>query len=258
MTLPDRDALLADLQARIGHTFADPALLELALTHSSYAHEHDCPSNERLEFLGDAIVNAVVTRMLYRRFPNLDEGLLSQQKHRLVATDALDAIGRELGLAALMRVGKGARKNEVHRNKSKIEDATEALVGAIHEDAGFDVTANVVEPLFEPLVARLHLTRPKGEEGYKNAVSLLHEKVAKKPLRARAYEVVLGKKGSDHEPLWEIGWWVGGRMLASDWSTSKASARRQAARQSLQVLEELVEAGWVPDREAEPPEDAAS
>ena len=158
--MPDRDALLADFQDRIGHHFADAALLNRALTHSSFAHEHETRHNERMEFIGDAVIGAIAVHMLFKRFPNVAEGPLSQQKHRLVCGETLAAIGTELGLATLLRVGTGARKSGVNRNPAKLEDATEAIVGALFLDAGFDRAAEVVEPWLEPFVDRLALERP--------------------------------------------------------------------------------------------------
>jgi ribonuclease-3 len=255
--MPDRQTLLADFQDRIGHRFERPELLERALTHSSFANEHDTLHNERLEFLGDAVLDAVVVRMLFRRFPHVAEGPLSQQKHRLVCTETLAAIGSELGLAPLLLVGTGARKKGVNRNPTKLEDATEAVVGAVFLDAGFDRACEVVEPWLEPHVDRLELEKPRGDEGYKNAVSVLHERVARPPLRARAYPVDLGRKGTDHEPVWQVGWWVGGQVLATTWGTNKKAARRHAAALALEALDGLVADGWRPDPDAVPPESVA-
>lgn len=252
--MSDRETLLAEFQDRIGHRFADAALLDRALTHSSFANENDAQHNERLEFLGDAVIGAIAVRMLIDRFPHVAEGPLSQQKHRLVCGETLAAIGNQLGLSPLLRVGTGARRSGVNRNPAKIEDATEALVGALFIDAGFDGAAAVVEPWLEPHVDRLALEKPKGDEGYKNAVSVLHERVARPPFRARAYPVDLGRKGSDHEPVWEVGWWVGGKVLATTWGTNKRAARRHAAVLALEALDTLVDEGWRPDPDAVPPE----
>ena len=252
--MPDRDTLLSDLQRRIGHSFADVTLLDRALTHTSFAHEHDTRHNERLEFLGDAIIGAIAVQMLVRRFPHVSEAGLSQQKHRLVSGETLASIGNDLGLPSLLRVGTGARRSGVNRNPAKVEDATEAIVGAVFLDAGFERACEVVEPWLEPHVDRLDLEKPRGDEGYKNAVSVLHERVARPPLRARAYPIDLGRKGPEHEPVWEVGWWVGGKVLAKTWGTNKKAARRHAAALALDELDTLVDAGWRPDPEAQPPE----
>ncbi len=252
----DRAAVLDAFQERLGHRFAEPELLDQALTHASWAHEHGGESNERLEFLGDAFLDAVVTRLLFRTFPHLPEGLLSQQKHRLVATAPLARIGRDLGLDRILKVGTGARRNDVARNPNKVEDTTEALAAALVLDAGFEPAAAIIEGWFEPLVDELELQRLPGDPGYKNAISLLHERLARKPLRLKAHALELGRRGSAHQPIWEMGWWAGGRLLARTWGPSKKIAQREAARLALEALDALLQDGWSPDREAEPPEAA--
>jgi len=245
------------LQQRLGYSFSDRSLLEVALTHSSYAHEHEVPSNERLEFLGDAIVGAVVTSLLYARYPNYTEAVLSQQKARIVCTETLAALGRDLEIPLLLRLGTGARRTSLHQNPTKIEDATEALVAALFLDAGFSKTAEILSPFLAHYLDRLDLELPRGEEPWKNIISTLHETVARPPVRARAYPIVLGRRGSEHEPEWLVGWWVGGTWLAQTWGSSKRNAERLAARVAIEKLGSLLHEGWRPDTEAEPPEDEA-
>ena len=109
----EHEALLDLLQERIGHRFANADLLRTALTHSSWANENGGDDYERLEFLGDAVVDAIIARTLYRRFPKANEAILSRQKHRLISAEPLARIGRELGLGHVLRVGAGARKENV-------------------------------------------------------------------------------------------------------------------------------------------------
>lgn len=241
------------LQARIGYEFVDVDLLPRALTHASWCNEHGGTHNERLEFLGDAIVGAVVVHTLFTQFPAADEGVLSMQKTQLVRTETLAAIGRELGLPLLLRVGAGARKRNVHQNRAKIEDATEALIGAIFLDSDFETTARVAGAWFEPHFDRLALARPKGSEAYKDPVMRLYEAVDRPPVRATAHVVVLERTGDAHEPSFRVGWWVGGLMLSEAWGPSKKRARRAAAEAALIELEAQVQAGWRPDPDAKPP-----
>jgi ribonuclease-3 len=251
----ERAERLLRLQTRLGYTFTDPALLDAALTHASYAHEQGTTSNERLEFLGDAIVGAVVTHTLYKRYPNHSEAVLSQQKARIVCTETLANVGRDLEIPLLLRLGAGARRSALNQNPAKIEDATEALAAALFLDAGFARAAEILGPVFAPYLDRLDLDLPNGEEPWKNVISALHERVARPPIKSTAHAVVLGKRGNDHEPEWLVGWWVGGTWLAQAWGSSKRNAERLAARTALHALDSLLSDGWRPDRSLTPPED---
>lgn len=253
MSAPDRATLLDELQQHLGHRFADPALLRTALTHPSWANEHDSEHNQRLEFLGDAILEAVITHHLYERYPSLSEGELSSIKHHLVSGATLSKIGRALGLSSLLRVGTGARRKSVHHNPAMLEDATEALIGALFLDAGFVATTRIVLPWFQPFMDVTERTERKAESA-KNDTTRLHEACARKPVRARAHSVLLRRAGTAHEPLFHIGWWCGGELLASAWGPKKKTAERSAAKASLERLTALVDQGWVPDRDATPPE----
>lgn len=248
---------LEALQDRLGHRFNDLSLLKRAMTHSSYSNERGGAHNERLEFLGDAILDAVIAQLLFKRFPRASEGVLSHQKHQLVQEGTLAAIGKDLGIALVLRVGAGARKDGVHHKPAKLEDATEALVAALFLDAGFEQTVQIISPWFEPFFESLLKQRPRGPEAYKNATSRLHELVARPPLRTRAHEVVIEKAGTAHEPIFKMGWWVGGVIVGEGSGPSKKVALRQAAAVAVETLESMVKTGWRPDPEAEPPSEDA-
>lgn len=256
MSPVDRAELLAAFQIRLGHTFADPDLLEQAFIHPSFAHEQGVDHNQRLEFLGDAALHAIISHACFTRYPHASDGALSAQKHRLVSGETLAAIGRELGLATLLKLGTGAQRESINQNPSTLEDATEALIGALLLDAGFDKTASLTVPWFEPFMRDPTESSAAGS-GYKNAITLLHEACDRKPVRSRAHPITLSREGQAHEPLWQVGWWCGGKLLASSWGTSKKAAERHAARLALEQLRELVDGGWIPDRQAEPPSDPA-
>lgn len=254
--MSERATLLDALQERLGHRFADPGLLDRALTHSSWTNENpDDPDNERLEFLGDAVLDGMVAHALFQRFPRAEEGVLSRMKHKLVQARTLAAVGRDLGLSRVLRVGVGAEKAGVQHNPSKIEDATEALVAALFLDAGFERTAEIVAPWFAAHMDRLYRERPKGSEAYKNAITRLHEAVDRPPVRARAHEVVLGRIGPSHASTFRMGWWVGGTLLGEGTGPKKKVALREAAEAALERLDALLAEGWRPDRTAEPPQD---
>jgi ribonuclease-3 len=129
---------------RIGHPFSDPALLRQALTHRSYSSTH----NERLEFLGDSVLNCVVSELMFRRFPQLPEGDLSRLRASLVNQHALMAVARDLELGPQLLLGEGELKSGGYRRPSILANALEAVIGAVFLDAGFDAARVVVTRLF--------------------------------------------------------------------------------------------------------------
>lgn len=129
------------LEQRLGYTFRDPALLSRALTHRSHSAEH----NERLEFVGDAVLNCVIAATLYRRFPRLPEGDLSRIRANLVNRDCLLLRANELGMAGLVRLGEGEIRSGGTSRPSILSDATEAVFGAIFLDSGFEAARAVIE-----------------------------------------------------------------------------------------------------------------
>jgi ribonuclease-3 len=134
-----------------GHAFANPALLEQALRHRSAG----APHNERMEFLGDALVNLIVAEALHARWPRADEGALTRARSSLVRESALASIARELGLGEWLELGPGEMKSGGHRRDSILADALEAIVAAVHLDAGFEACRALVLPWFEPMLAGL-------------------------------------------------------------------------------------------------------
>lgn len=142
-----RDAL----EEALGHRFANPALLAQALTHRS----HSSPHNERLEFLGDSILNFVVAAELYERFPGLEEGRLTRLRANLVREESLHGVALRLALGDHLRLGKGALKSGDFRRASVLADALEAVFGAVFLDGGYDAVRATIVGLFEPLLASL-------------------------------------------------------------------------------------------------------
>ena len=132
----------AALVSRLGYEFKNPALLRQALTHRS----HSTPHNERLEFLGDGVLNCVIASLLYERFPNLPEGHLSRLRASLVNQETLSQIAAELNLGSELRLGEGEMKSGGFRRPSILADALEAITGAIFLDGGFDSAAQALAP----------------------------------------------------------------------------------------------------------------
>ena len=144
------------LEQAIGHVFADPSLLRTALTHRS----HSSPHNERLEYLGDAALDAVVARLLYERYPDLPEGDLSRLRANLVRQASLHQLANSLGLGGYLRLGEGELKSGGATRPSILADALEALFGAVWLDAGFDVASEVIGRLYGPMFSAINTAKP--------------------------------------------------------------------------------------------------
>lgn len=140
------------LAKAVGHAFGDPGLLQTALTHRSFGSPH----NERLEFLGDGILNCAIAAELYRRFPDLPEGDLSRLRANLVRQDSLFKLARGLQVGNVLRLGEGELRSGGSERPSILADALEAVFGAIYLDAGYDAAAGVVTRLYRPLLDELN------------------------------------------------------------------------------------------------------
>ena len=139
------------LEAALGHAFGRPELLRQALTHRSFGSPH----NERLEFLGDSVLNCAVAAYLYQRFAGMKEGELSRLRASLVRQETLASIAQSLTLGDFLHLGEGELKSGGARRPSILADALEAIVGAIYVDTGFDAARAVIERLYEPAMARI-------------------------------------------------------------------------------------------------------
>ena len=174
------------------HEFHDAALAELALTHRS-AGRHN---NERLEFLGDALLNAFVAELLFEQRPRADEGELTRQRAALVNGQALAQLARELDIGARLHLGPGEMKSGGQRRDSILADAFEALLAAVYLDAGLDTCRALVRTLFEPRIALL-------EKSAKDAKTRLQEWLQQRALGLPQYGLV-HSSGSDHAPHFEV------------------------------------------------------
>ena len=182
------------LQTRLGYTFRDAGLLQQALTHRSHSALH----NERLEFLGDSILNCVVASILYERYRGLDEGDLSRLRANLVKQQALFEIAQKLDLSQFLRLGEGELKSGGFRRPSILADTLEALLGAIFLDAGFDSARDVIRAFYIPLLD----TVDPGTLG-KDAKTLLQEFLQAKRIALPTYNVV-ATHGAAHSQEFEV------------------------------------------------------
>jgi ribonuclease-3 len=182
------------LQNRLGHTFKEAALLQQALTHRSHSVVH----NERLEFLGDSILNCVVASLLFDRYSKIDEGDLSRLRANLVKQQSLYEIAQRLDLSQFLRLGEGELKSGGFRRPSILADTLEALFGAIFLDAGFDAARDVIRSLYIPI---LDTVDPKTLG--KDAKTLLQEYLQSKKIALPQYNVV-ATHGAAHNQEFEI------------------------------------------------------
>jgi ribonuclease-3 len=182
------------LQNRLGHTFKDAALLQQALTHRSHSGLH----NERLEFLGDSVLNCVVASLLFERYSKIDEGDLSRLRANLVKQQSLYEIAQRLELSQFLRLGEGELKSGGFRRPSILADTLEALFGAIFLDAGFNVARDVIRSLYIPILDNVD---PKTLG--KDAKTLLQEFLQGKKIALPQYNVV-ATHGAAHNQEFEI------------------------------------------------------
>src|ERR1700733_2773545 len=151
------DTSLDEFQQRLGHSLGDVELLRQPLTHASFGHEkrQRLPDNQRLEFLGDAVLQLAVTSELYRRFPELPEGRLTILRARLVNKNHLHALAQELGLGDHLILGKGEENSQGRQRGSILADAMEAVLGAVFAEAGWDAARIILDRLLEPSLAAI-------------------------------------------------------------------------------------------------------
>ena len=213
------------LEQKLGHVFAQPELLLRAMTHRSHGSVH----NERLEFVGDGVLNCVIASLLYRRFPDLREGELSRLRASLVRQETLADIGLGLALGTHLRLGEGEVKSGGARRPSMLADALEALFGAIFMDAGFDVAARCIERLFTPLLVGLN-----PEISSRDPKTALQELLQGRRLELPKY-VLCGTHGEEHAQEFEVECQVPELNIRCTGSgLSRRSAEQAAASLALQ------------------------
>ncbi len=182
------------LQQRLGYTFANPSLLRQALTHRSHGRQN----NERLEFLGDSVLNCAVSALLYEHFSRIDEGDLSRLRANLVKQQSLYEIAQRLELSASLQLGEGELKSGGFRRPSILGDTLEAIIGAIYLDGGFQAAQALVVSLYTPILASVD----PGTLG-KDAKTLLQEYLQGRKIPLPVYSVV-ATHGAAHNQMFEV------------------------------------------------------
>lgn len=213
---------------RLDKLFKDKSLLKLALTHKSWVNEHvgNYQHNERLEFLGDAVLEFVVSKEIYNKFPDREEGYMTALRANLVNTLSLSKVARQLGIGKMLLLSKGEEETGGRNNNSLLANTVEAIIGALYIDQGITKAEEFIkEILLKDLEERL-------PDSLKDAKSLLQEYVQAQGLPAPKYEVV-AEKGPDHAKIFTIEALVNGRPLARGEGKNKSEAAQAAAQIAL-------------------------
>jgi ribonuclease-3 len=219
----------AALQDGLGYRFRDPRLLQQALTHRS----HGTPHNERLEFLGDGVLNCIIAAELYGRFGGLNEGELSRLRASLVREQRLHELAAALALGDELRLGEGELKSGGFRRPSILADALEALIGAVFLDGGFDAAREVVARLYRPLLETLD---PRGAD--KDPKTLLQEWLQSRRYPLPKYNVI-ATHGAAHDQRFEVECLVPQLAIRTVGSgASRRLAEQEAARAAFERLRE--------------------
>jgi len=221
---------LTAFSRRIGHAFDNMALLELAMTHRSFGGQN----NERLEFLGDSIVNFVIAEALFERFPQAREGQLSRLRARLVRGQTLAELAREMEFGECLRLGSGEMKSGGHRRDSILADAVEAVLGAIYLDAGMDIARVRVLAWYAERLESINL-----QDTQKDPKTRLQEFLQSRQSSLPRYEVV-SVEGEAHDQTFTVECHV--ELLATHTlgtGSSRRHAEQQAAELAIRQLESL-------------------
>ena len=214
-----------------GYECRDVRIFEAALTHRSVGGQH----NERLEFLGDAVLNCVTADLLYRHFPQAPEGELSRYRATLVSGEALAALAAELNLGERMQMGAGELKSGGFRRKSILADAVEALLGAIYMDGGFNAAAAVIERMFAPRLSVL----PSAAQ-LKDPKTRLQEALQARAMPLPEY-VVVGVTGEPHVQHFSVSCEIAGLSIRT---IGEGSSRRAAEQESAKLAIEQLRVHW--------------
>lgn len=226
---------LNDLQAKLGVTFSDVSLLEQALTHRSYLNEHaeqDLMDYERLEFLGDAILEFLTGEMLFRRFPELDEGELTRLRSALVRTESLAELARAFDLGTYLRMGKGEIRNGGRERVSTLCRAFEAVIGAVYIDQGLEAVRQLVIPRLTTMQHRV-----LQDALNKDARTRLQE-WSQAELDVAPDYVVVSVSGPDHDRRYLLEVKLNGITVANGTGKTKRAAAHEGAANALRAIEQ--------------------
>ncbi len=224
------------LQSALAYRFANQALLDEALTHTSYVNERrqeGATHNERLEFLGDAVLSLAMSECLAAKLPHYSEGALSKLKAKLVSESSLARVARRLRLGDSLKLGRGEERSKGREKDSLLADAVEAVIAAVHLDGGFSASRAVTLRLFAD---ELRSVMDQGERpGADDFKTQFQEWCQKRYDRLPRYEVTR-ESGPDHDKLFDVEVLVNDEVVGKGTGRSKKEAEQSAARQALQQL----------------------
>ena len=222
------------LEERLGYSFRNRALLETALTHSSYANENRASGivcNERLEFLGDSVLGVTVADFLYRHFPDMPEGRMTRLRAELVCEQSLHRVALELHLGDYLRLGKGEEHNGGRKRASILSDAVEAVIAAMYLDAGMETAAGFIHRC---LLDDIRAIETPTFTDYKTS---LQELVQRHSGQVLSYELV-GEEGPDHAKTFRVQVCLNGDPIGRGTGRTKKEAEQAAAANALEALRE--------------------
>jgi len=229
----DRIQSLKELETSIGYGFNDLSLLDNALTHRSFVNENiilPCKDNERLEFLGDAVLELTVSAMLIKKFPDCAEGELSKLRASVVNEQPLAKLARCFRIGEFLRLGKGEEASGGRTKPSLLANAFESVVAAMFLDGGFDRTAAFIEGLFEPLI------EAGGAAAVYTDYKTTAQEICQNLFRELPRYLLLSETGPDHEKRFETSLVIGERVIATGTGKSKKEAEQKAAKMALETL----------------------
>ena len=223
----------AILEGKLAYVFRDASLCETALTHKSWMNESqetERSDNERLEFLGDAVLALVTSDLLMRRFPQQPEGDLSKARAAIVNEAGLARVAEILALGQWIFLGRGEEQAGGRLKRSLLANAFEALIGAIYLDGGFTAAFEVIERLFAPIIAEVPSAASKD---YKSRL----QEIAQARLQMAPSYTVLSEQGPDHAKTFEVAIWIGEKEYGRAFGRSKKEAQQNAAERALVIME---------------------
>ncbi len=221
---------IEDLEKSIGYTFKDKSILKNALTHTSYAHEHGIESNEKLEFLGDSILEFISSQYIYKNYPSLREGEMTKVRATVVCEKSLYKVAKLHNFSDFLYLGKSEIKTGGNLRMAVLEDSVEAVIAAIYMDGGLkEAEKFIIENLKDAIK---EATKHVGDKDYK---TVLQEKLQVHGNVDIEY-IIINEKGPDHDKVFESEVKCNGRFLAKGKGKSKKEAQMQAAKKALENL----------------------
>ena len=233
MSVTSTSTDLNELSKKLGYTFRQPELLTEAFRHSSYINElgnSDLRDNERLEFLGDAVLDLAISHILMELFQGSKEGDLSKYRATVVNEKGLCRVAQELGLGDYLRLGRGEEVTGGRGKPSILANSMEALLGALYLDAGFIKTKEIIQRLFLPLVGRIDSGRVPND--YKSQL----QEYTQEAHKTRPEYVLMEESGPAHDRTFKVALHLNGEMVAKGEGKSKKEAEQKAAKEAFTCL----------------------